>query len=288
MAINIPNINTSIIGHNYNNPDRDAGVRALLMGIQAGNDAAVAGDQAGLKEKAAVAEHARDLKGAQERLAQAKAFSEEHPDKGISISKEGASIHAADPLAKLLGIQRLQEAKDARMDRQVQGISDRMQKSAIPETLSKLDALAGSMKEGDGKLKSVGGLKNLVPDWGAGIAEFLGVMPKGSSQERQNLAAIENAVGHSQFGSAQTASEVARLRAQLGRNIGSSEEDMRKAIDGLRGTMASQGENVIHGANPAAVEKFKQQGGRVDFAAPAPTKQMSFEDFKALKKAGKL
>lgn len=276
-------INPVAMPHSSEQERQDALLQQYLKGFQEQNAISDQGNNATNLEqqKAATAQNTQQA-NVKQALSLRDQLDAKGPGKSYNVGLTpggGVDIKEAekDPLAALLGMQRFKEAQDARMDKNVQGISDRIQKTQIPQMQSNMDALG--LQEGK-HLNSVGPVKNYVPDSLVGlIGAIPGVgpmaFPPGSVEERQKIAAIRNAAMHAQFGSRQTDAEKAMLADQLGLHGGTQSQDVEKAISRLGDVSALEGQNIMRGANPGAVKEFQNRGGNVDFgrtsaAPPAP------------------
>jgi hypothetical protein len=180
------------------------------------------------------------------------------PGAGLSLGSDSASItRGYDPLAMM----RFQASQNNLNDKNVQGIADRSQKEGIPQIQAQTDILNQDMQNSGGHLQSVGGLKNAIPDSLAPMAEYFGILPKGSAKERQDIAALRNAAQHATFGSRQTEAEKAMMGQQLGTSFGNSATNIESGIKGLGDVSNREAQNLMSGATPQAAQTFQQRGG---------------------------
>lgn len=240
----------------------------------------LAGKQADLSNSKALATNADQIKStAQARELKAAQDAQKAAGPGGTARVGDTEIKGMDPLARLLQLRGLQDREENKVNDQAEKLSHTMQQSNIPAVASQMSALNAASAGPDGKgvldggsLKSFGPIANALPDFMVPGAEALkkvtgGLvgLPQGSAQERQAYRALQNTVMHSNFGARQTEAEKAMLQHQMGDSIGNTTENMGAALRGLNTQTADVGKNLLSGAPPAAVQRFKQQGGMTDF-----------------------
>lgn len=188
-----------------------------------------------------------------------------------------------DPLSALLKQKQLQNMDEERLAKRTERTTGALHSAGIDEYQAQKANLRAA--SGGDKLISVGGAKNAVPDWavpaaeavstnglGGKLMDLIGVkFPKGSGQERQALAALDNTVMHAKFGSQQTHGEAARFAKQTGRSLGGTAENAEAGYEGLDKLMQGEGRNImagVGGPQGQVAKRIKESGGSADFAPP--------------------
>lgn len=114
------------------------------------------------------------------------------------------------------------------------------------------------------KLKSVGGFKNLIPNFGVAPLEKMGILPEGAASERSALQELQNAKIYDSSGKQINEAEMKRIKDAMAISGLNSSEDIVKALRQSGYTLLEKQKGVTAGAPRRIVEKFKSEGGLVD------------------------
>lgn len=307
MAVYTPSVNTNIDIPTIHNAKQDALLKALLQGQEAANT-----------ENLAQSQHAADLNGAMQRQKLAEDLLAKYGGKiGVGVSKEGISLTPKDNTAKL---EALQERKDKRIQGQQADLSKRYEKvnnfnSDIEELerLTNRDGKGGIITNPEAKLQSSGKIQSMIPDAAMGLAELIGAVPKGTSEERKALQRLQ--IDYQQAKSGMRVTDQARKQeaSAMGKMASGDPSLQAKAIRSLGQNIKNQYSTIKSGYSPEAVENVHKSMGDpsalyqhlyTDPSLPsdqpaAPSNQPpadsmkssgipSFEEFKQMKRSGKL
>lgn len=142
--------------------------------------------------------------------------------------------------------------KEQKLDKDVQSLSARLEKSG----LSELDAV----------------LNNLLPEIpesgdipGAGLTAALPnfVLSDSGKRLRQGVTALQNVVLKARSGGAVTPQEADRLLSELGIGVTRSDEELRTGIKNTIATLQSKKANILAGFDEQAKQEFARRGGSV-------------------------
>lgn len=174
----------------------------------------------------------------------------------------------ADDSAAMLRALQMQHLQEERANKHVQDLEDRSTKAgtagAIP-SLQRVEQQIPGLMEGKGKPKSVGGIKNLVPDLAVPVAEKFGVLPEGSSQERSALQELANTKIYDSSGKQINEAEMKRINNAMGMGGVFGSESLNDATKQLGQQVLEKQRTVTAGATPDAVQTFKSRGGKAGF-----------------------
>lgn len=275
------------------------------------------------KEKAAreLEAYKRQLDAEQQQagLRQAQSLVDQYAGKGkrvnVGLSGNGGVTLAqaeSDPLADTLRALQLEALISDREDRKLERLQDDVTKSGAPQavqSLQRAEKTIPGVTSGQAKFKSVGGVKNLAPNFAVPVLEKLGVMDPGASEERAALQELQNAKIYDSSGKQINEAEMRRISDAMGLRGIFSPNTINDATKQVSQTVLEKNRGITAGYQPRTVNKFKQQGGiggaktlqelLGPSSAPTPTPSpspapsstpapMSFEEFKARKRAGTL
>jgi hypothetical protein len=259
MPINTPSINTNIETGQTNNPFQDALLKALLTGQQASHDQSL--EAAKVQDQ-----HQMDLQGAQDRQKMAEDLLAKYGGKmGVGVSKEGVSLTPKD---NTLRDAALQERKDKRVLHEQEGLSKRYEKmnnfnSDLDELerITNTDGKGGVITNPDAKLKSAGKVMSALPDSLVGLGEFLGVVPKGTADERKARQRLQ--IDYQQAKSGMRVTDAARKQeaAAMGNMLSGDPDLAAKAIRSLGQNVKNQYGTIRSGYSPEAVENVHKVMG---------------------------
>jgi hypothetical protein len=230
---------------------------------------------------------------------------------GSSMSAGGVSINTPDPVSQqlqmLLRQQSMDERKDARDDRDLVKLGERVDKSGIPSQMAALanleqrtatDKAGGMLTNPDYEVKSAGPVANALPQFAKNIGESVGLMPKGAAEEAQLIQRLVNADLKALSGTAVSHHEMGRQNVEKGMSIGGDPNLIKLGIKQMQDAITEGSKNIESSTRPEVLQTFKKQGGKTRLeeflgkpvSAPAeqPSAPMSFEEFKAARRAGKI
>lgn len=162
--------------------------------------------------------------------------------------------------ASALARQQAKDAKDiaktAKLDteteKQVNKISERVEKSGLPQVaagVDRLENLLGAPLEKAKELPGYGRAGSLVPN----IATS-----EKSRQIRQQVQTLSNAIISKQFGASQTAGEIARFQTAMGSGKFESEEAMLSGLKSIKRAYNADMRNIKAGYKPEAVKVYTE------------------------------
>lgn len=187
----------------------------------------------------------------------------------VNASESGFSVNPeSDDLIKALA---LHNAQNDRRDKQVETMGKRIEDKKIPEAVQNLKEVTDAIPA-DAPMKSIGPLKNAVPDWGVAALEGLGNLTekslgkrvgfdKGAAAERAALAAAKTQIRQPLFGSSLTPGEKRSFEDAFGAPIGGSEENVKSAIRRMQAIPQAELSNIESSTPVEAVQRFQTQGG---------------------------
>lgn len=181
---------------------------------------------------------------------------------GVSIGQS-----ESDPLTNYLKMFQVQNLQDERKRKAIQDVEDRATKANTAQIVPALqrgeEAIPGLFTDQakQPELKSVGGLKNLIPNVLVPPAESLGLLDKGAAKERTALQELSNAKIYDSSGKQINESEMKRIQTALGLNGVFSQEEIIPALRQMGYTAFEKQKQVSAGADPRALEEFKSRGG---------------------------
>lgn len=264
-----------------------------------------------------------DAEQQQAGLKQAQSLVDQYAGKGkrvnVGLSGTGGvtlSQAESDPQGELLKLLQLKALIDDREDRKLERLQDDVTKSGAPQavqSLQRAEKTIPGVTSGQAKFKSVGGAKNLAPNFAVPILEKLGVMDPGASEERAALQELQNAKIYDSSGKQINEAEMKRISDAMGLRGIFSPETINDATKQVSQTVLEKNRGITAGYQPRTVKKFKEQGGvggaknlqellgpsptpsptpiptpTPASANPPPPANLTFDEFKARKKAGTL
>lgn len=219
--------------------------------------------------------------------------------KGTSINV-GANSMGINPPDQFMKNMALQEKMDARDDRDLVKLGERIDKAGLPNSMSAISNLESGTSDASGaggiltnpnyEVKSAGPVANFLPQWAKNLGEKLTLMPEGSSQEAALIQRLLNADIKSLSGTAVTAYEMGRQNVEKGMSGMGDPELVKLGIKQMSDAANSTSNNIISSTRPAVVSKYKQQGGKMsleEYLGKAPAsdgmdaKRKRLEELKA-------
>lgn len=202
-----------------------------------------------------------------------------------------------DPLRALLQQQQMQQKKDESLQKGVERYGERIKESKIPERQEVAEGLASSIKK---KGLAIGPISSKLPSVVTSVGEQLGLAKPGVTEQKQNLEAMITFVRHPVYGASLTGNEKRSADEAFNIVTGASRGNREAALQKLFNLYNQALSNVKATASPEISAEYEKRGGLklnpIDLAFPSATAQpnsteqppMSFEEFKARKRAGKL
>lgn len=183
---------------------------------------------------------------------------------GLQASEGG--IHLAPQQDDLLKYLQMKNLMDERDEQKLQKLQQRSSEAGTPQVIPALqraeEAIPGLFtSDKPVSLKSVGGLKNLIPDVAAPIAEKLGALPKGSTSERTALQELQNVKIYDSSGKQINESEMQRIKNAMGLAGITDPQETVNALRQMGYTAVQKQTNIGAGFPKKIVEKFKAAGG---------------------------
>lgn len=192
------------------------------------------------------------------------------PDKySVQASESGFGVNPENE--NLMTLLSLRERQDARDDRDLTKLGERIDKAGIPNTLSamgNLESLTASGDQGgmltnpDYQVKSAGPVANFLPQFAKNIGEKVGLMPEGASQEAALIQRLMNADIRAMSGTAVTAYEQGRQNVEKGMSGGGDPNLVKIGIKQMADAVDSAGQNIESSSRPEVVKTYQQQGGK--------------------------
>jgi hypothetical protein len=181
------------------------------------------------------------------------------PGGGVTLG--GGESSGTDELLRLLT---LKATMDDRDDRKVERLQDDVTKSGAPqaaEALKRVNRTIPGAFTGQAKFKSVGGAKNLVPNFVVPIAEKLGFLPQGSGDERAALQEAQNAKIYDSSGKQINEAEMQRIKQAMGLGGMFDPSAINSALKQTGDTVIQKNKTITSGYQPRTVNTFKNRGG---------------------------
>lgn len=186
------------------------------------------------------------------------------PGGGVSIGES-----EVDPTNVGLRKQSMENLEEERRRKAVQDIEDRSTKAntanIVPSMKRAESAIPGlfTKEDSDPVYKSVGGGKQLIPNMVVPPLEAIGLLPKGSGEERTALQELSNAKIYDSSGKQINEAEMKRIVDAMGLSGMFSGDSITKALRQAGYTVLEKQKTVTAGARPEDVETFKSRGGLV-------------------------
>lgn len=179
-----------------------------------------------------------------------------------------------DPLSVLLKAQTIQDRNDARTEKDVNHLETSITRAGTPQMVQAMqrteDAIPGVFtKPGEQPTyKSVGGMKNLVPNFAVPLAEkaheftggMVGMEP-GAAKERSALQDYVNTKIYDSSGKTINENEAKRLNDAMGLGGVFGPEQVSDALRQQGYQTLEKQRNATAGVRPEAVRRFKERGG---------------------------
>ena len=193
-----------------------------------------------------------------------------YPDQDVGA--EGVYIRERDQLGNDLRSKQIQNLEDERSRRAVQDIEDRATKAGTAQMVPALkraeEAVPGLFTRKPGEpgpeLKSYGGTfgwRGLVPNIAVQPLERLGALPEGATKERLAFQELANVKIYDSSGKQINEQEMKRLLSALGLQGITNPGEIINALGQMGMTVLEKQKQVSAGAEPEALQKFKQRGG---------------------------
>jgi len=229
-----------------------------------------------------------------------------------TIGNGSVSVNPPDPLARLLRRESQMDRADARDDRDLVKLGERLDKGGIPSAMSGFANLesgtadvanekGGMLTNPDYEVKSAGPVANFLPQWAKNVGESVGLMPQGASNEAALIQRLVNADIKALSGSAVSTHEMGRQNVEKGMSGMGDPALVKLGVKQMQDALASSASNIESSTRPEVAQKYRQQGGKIGLeeylgkpikSAPQDDRdnppKMTFEEYKAAKRAGKL
>lgn len=218
----------------------------------------------GYKKDLAQQQQHENLKMAQDYIT---ANSGKNKKASISLSPGGGVTLGGgeqSDMSQLLGLLNLKATTEDREDRKVERLQDDVTKSGAPqasESLKRVNKAIPGAFSGQAKFKSVGGMKNFVPNFAVPVAEKFGVLPPGSGDERAALQEAQNAKIYDSSGKQINEAEMKRIQQSMGLGGMFDPSALNSALQQVGDTVVHKNKNITSGYKPQTVNTFKQRGG---------------------------
>lgn len=187
----------------------------------------------------------------------------------VTASESGYGVNPESELATNFA---MAERMDARNDRDLVHLGERLDKSNIPSQMSALANLeqgtasegkGGILKDADYAVKSAGPIANAMPQWAKNIGESVGLMPEGASKEATLIQRLVNADIKNLSGSAVSTYEMGRQNVEKGTSIGGDPNLVKIGIKQMQDALQSGVANIKSSSRPEVVDTFQRQGGKL-------------------------
>lgn len=228
-------------------------------------------DALAAKEQERAAKEQADVREMQRNKDLVEGLMKQYPRAAITATGSGGfsvNPHEPDPLRALL----FQEKQKNKMDKDVTDYSNRVEKTGIPRAATDIEqankAIPGGI-DSNAPLRSYGGflnLKSAVPTALVSPLESIGIMPKGSAEERRALQRLYNTEIKNISGSAVSGSEEARNKIAQGTSIFGDPSLARQGAQQIKQSLVEQARNVQSGTTPDALKEYLTRGG-TDFSS---------------------
>lgn len=210
-----------------------------------------------------------------ENLDLAKQYIDENSGKGkrasIALSPGGGVNLGGGQQDDLLRALLAKSTIDDRDERKVERLQDDVTKSGVAsavESLGRAEKAVPGVMSGTAKFKSVGGVKNLVPNFAVPIAEkihgatggMVGMEP-GSGDERAALQELQNAKIYDSSGKQINEAEMQRIKQAMGMQGMFDPSVVNQATKQVGDTVLRKNTQVTSGYPSRTVETFKGRGG---------------------------
>lgn len=228
------------------------------------------------------------LKGRMQKknLETAQQFVDENAKSGRKVNiglgaEGGVTIGQADqdPLGSAVKREQLAALAEERKNRHVERLSDKVSKSGLPgmeASLSRVEKAIPGITTGvdpaTGQTPKIplsaraltSGIGSYVADPLVSAGEALGVLPKGSSEQRAALQAIANQELRNNAGTAQTAAETTNTKRGMGISSLFSDAPIVEGIGAIQKKANNMQQEITAGAPRDALAEYMRRGGTGD------------------------
>lgn len=210
----------------------------------------------------------------------------------MTVNESGWAVNPENPHNGLMSLLNLRERQDARDDRDLTRLGDRIAKENLPQGMAGMANLEKGTASVDAKGKPVGGLltnpeyqvksagpvANFLPQPIKNIGERMGLMPKGAGEEAALIQRLMNVDIRNLSGTAVTGYEQGRQNVEKGMAGGGDPNLIKVGIKQMQDALEESARNVEASTRPEVAAKYRQQGGafRLDEflgGGQAPTQQ---------------
>lgn len=197
-----------------------------------------------------------------------------NPKSAVSVGDLSVNPEGENNLMALLN---LQERQDARNDRDLVTLGNRVEKEGIPNTMSALANLEGGTAAPDKggiitnpkyEVKSAGPYANTIRSLPGGqlalnLGEKAGLMPEGAEKESTLIQRLINADIRNLSGTAVTAYEQGRQNVEKGMTAGGNPEMIKLGIKQMQDAIDSSAANIEASTRPEVLQTYRKQTGKV-------------------------
>jgi hypothetical protein len=195
----------------------------------------------------------------QQELETAKGLMSDPKYKGMSVDVGDVSVRPQGE--SLMDMLKLQALNAEREDRAKERASEKYAKSGVAPMQQSVQRLLGvSPKALEGEYKSVGGIKNLAPDWSVGPLEKIGLFPKGASEERSALADVTNTKIYDSTGKQINEAESKRIMQSLGLKGLTEPKAIQQALQQMGMTAITRAKTIEAGVRPNVRQQLEEEG----------------------------
>lgn len=218
----------------------------------------------------------RDQESMDARIQKVKELRQSDPNTSWNIEGVSANSPQPNPM-QLLG---LQEKVEARNDRDLTKLGERVSKANIPTSIAALKNLeqgtaqnnkGGILSDPNYKVKSTGPVANTIRGLPGGntalnIGESVGLMPKGSQQEMQLVQRLLNQDIRNMSGTAVSVYEQGRQNVEKGMTGAGDPNLIKLGIKQMQDAIGAESQNIKASTRPSVVKTFEKQGGELSLA----------------------
>lgn len=146
-----------------------------------------------------------------------------------------------------------EQNNEFQVQRQATTLGNQLEKTKIPELQQALDQVQGIMdKYPKGDLPGFGVVQGSLPMW---------ALSQDGQQLRQAFATVNNTILRSRAGTAQTNSEMDKVKQEMGNGPGLTEDRVRQGIAQIRNLLEAQKKNFVASTDPDVLKTYEENGG---------------------------
>lgn len=144
-----------------------------------------------------------------------------------------------------------EEARQKKIEAEAERYGKSLESTGLTDLISATDR-AANVIAGEGDIAGYGMVTNALP----GV-----VLSQAGKNNRQEISGLKNTLLKARSGGAVTPQEGERLGSEIGDNVGSDDNQLRKGVSNIASTLADKLANAQAGFSPEAIKLYESRGG---------------------------